>query len=196
MTTTTPPPAPSPWYADALASILAALKALIPAKPNPVTTTPFGWESVTLMNQGLVMAVPVINKMVLKGVQFHVGTMFTAGATGASNVLATMCVMPAAQWPHWQIPGDKQDYIALPVSADFGTPGFAGAPRGGGMGGKGQLFAVVPKTDAPTAANIFGYIPLHDMTANPGDGIFFHMDHMGAGPCDAEMQGTLFYALA
>jgi hypothetical protein len=158
----------------------------------------FGWESVTLLNHGLVMATPVKTKMSLRGIQVCCSLMFTAGATGASNVLFTGCVMPNSQWGHWPIPGDlTQCYIALAGSPDFGIAGFAGAPRGGGFGGAGQMFAIIVKTNAPTAQNVVQYIPFSadGMPVNVGDGIFFHMDHMGAGPCDPEMQGTLFYTV-
>jgi len=160
-----------------------------------VESSAFGWESVTLMNNGLVMSVPVANTMKLKAIQWHVGIMFSPGAQGAANVLANAVIMRAANWANWHYPNDNHMYIALPTSPVFGPAGFAGAPRGGGFGGDGQMFACVPKADAPFSANVNDTTPLWDMIVNAGDGLFFHMDHGGAGPCDAEMQGTIFYEL-
>lgn len=165
------------------------------------TSSAVGWEAVTIMNEGCVQAVAVLAPIRLWGIQVSFGMMFSEGAVGASNVLATAAVVRYNDWANWHYPGDGQNYIHLPGRNPFGPAQFVGQRTrpgggnliGGGFGGDDQLFAIIPKTYAPREVNINIYVPLPGMKVNAGDGLFLHMDHMGAGPADAETQGTVFF---
>ena len=165
----------------------------------------FGWEAANLLNDGANGFVQVANQIVLNALQGNVSIAFPSARSGYfgantqsgfSEVLATGYI--ASDKPTFG--GGASEYFYGPVvpNGDFVNASGLNAAgvkiAGSAAPTPGGLFSSILKTNAPDAASVPISISGLSVVIPAGSWIVLHADHMGVGPCDFEIQLTMFYS--
>jgi len=165
-------------------------------------TKRIGWEISNLSGGGVNIWWIVASPIVVRGLQLSISLGFqNASATGFSEALSIGYF--SAGWPTFS--QDAMQHVRGPyfddqdagIFIDFTVDNTPQLQVGTGppIGGNGTLFSSILKTNAPQAANQDINLSGLGMAIGPNNCFVLHMDGVGT-PCDAEMQGVLFYERA
>jgi hypothetical protein len=170
------------------------------AATDPRKSAIFGWEVSNINNNGANIFFQIIHGLTLESLDIDVAFMITStSAEGPAQVLCTAGISRGAP-PTFS--SGPQGYPGFPKSPEFGGAKVSN-PNNLNVGfdpyiGLDGLYECILKTWVPpdgTASATSRNIHLQpQVVLNPGDFLFFHMDHSGV-PGDAEMQMVLGYTL-
>lgn len=171
------------------------------AAADPRKSGSFGWEVSNINNNGANVFFQIIHGMTLESLDIDVAFMINS-APSAAGFAEVLCTAGISRGAPPAFSSGPQGYPAGPISADFGNfqvsnPNNLNVGFNAGVG-QDILYECILKTWVPldgTASATSRNIYLQPFVVlNPGDFLFFHMDHGGVQG-DAEMQMVLGYTL-